>query len=73
MNLTFLSTRSRGFGFVTFEEYSCVDACLDAQEREPLKMRGKKVDYPSRYMIFLTLFYYYAYRLKLNLLHLEVE
>lgn len=39
----FLAIRSRGFGFVTFEDYACVEACLEAQKREPLMMRGKKV------------------------------
>jgi RNA recognition motif-containing protein len=46
-------SRSRGFGFVTFDDYSCVEACLDAQRREPLRMRGKKVDCTYRYMLLI--------------------
>lgn len=37
------SCRSRGFGFVTFDDISSVDALLEEQKRQPLMMRGKKV------------------------------
>ncbi|KAJ3369447.1 hypothetical protein HDU91_007237 [Kappamyces sp. JEL0680] len=39
-----VSGRSRGFGFVTFDDYSAIDALLDAQRREYLRMRGKKIE-----------------------------
>ena len=48
----------RGFGFVTFEDYACVDACLEAQKREPLMMRGKKVQ--SLFLEFIELLFTHA-------------